>query len=111
MPTTGIRLGDAARLRDGALERFVVGGEVAERAVLIPLRDVRVGETLVADLIAPAVAAHDAPAAVVFDRFPAGVVAKRARHRWQVKRHKVKFSESLYAPKLRAQCTLSLRDF
>ena len=55
------RLGDAARLRHGALERFVVGGEVAERAVLIALRDVRVGEALVADLIAPAVAAHDAP--------------------------------------------------
>ena len=76
-----IRLGNAAGLRHRALERFVVRGEVAERAVLIALRDVRFGETLVADLIAPAVAAHHAPGACVFDRFPARAVAQRTRRR------------------------------
>src|SRR5439155_9129894 len=54
------RLGDALRVRDGFLERLVVGGEIVERAVLITLRDVRVGQTMMPDLLQPTVATHDA---------------------------------------------------
>ena len=78
-------LGDPSGLRRPPLERFVVRREIAERAVLIPLGNVRVGETLVADLIAPAVAAHDAPARVPFSSTGFQPVssqqrARRSRH-------------------------------
>ena len=76
------RVGDAPRLRDRALERFVVRREVAERAVLVALRNVGVGETLAADVVAPAVAAHHPADAAntLIDRLPAGIVTERAGH-------------------------------
>ena len=73
-------LGELARSISGALERLVVDGEVRDRAVLVALRHVRVGQPQLPDALAPAVAAHDAAHAIGIDGLPAGVVAKRARH-------------------------------
>ena len=50
----------APRLIERRSSDSLYGGEVRERAVLIALRDVRVGEPMLSDLLAPAVAADDA---------------------------------------------------
>src|SRR5437763_1823921 len=73
-------LGDPLRERDGLLECLVVGSEIVERAVLITLRDVRVSQTMMSDLLEPAVAADDAADSVVFNGLPSSVVALRAWH-------------------------------
>src|SRR5262249_30530479 len=70
------RFGEAPCGRRRTLERFVVDGEVRDRAVLIALRNVRAGEALPADGVAPAIAANDAARAVLVDRTPAGVIAQ-----------------------------------
>ena len=75
------RFGDAPRARHRFLQRFVVGGEVVERAVLVAPRDVRVGEAVLPDACAPAVAADHSPHAILVDRRPSGVVATWTRHR------------------------------
>src|SRR5205823_4802344 len=83
----GEGVGHAARLLDGLLERFVVGDEVPERAVLVALRDVRVDEPALADLLEPAGATDDAPDYLSrrritrLDRLPSRIVAQRTGHR------------------------------
>ena len=77
----GKRIGHRASLGDGPLQGLVVGAEIVERAVLIALRDARGVKQILPELIAPAVAPHDAPRAVVFDGSPSRVVAMWARHR------------------------------
>src|SRR5262249_39453580 len=69
------------RIVDRSPQRLVVGGEVVERAVLVALRDVGVGEPHPAEALAPAVAADDAADPVLLNGSPARVVALRARHR------------------------------
>jgi hypothetical protein len=54
----GKGVGNATRLRDGLLKRLVVRCEVAERAVQVSFGDVRVSESLAADVLAPAIASH-----------------------------------------------------
>src|SRR5439155_4372345 len=73
----GKRVGEAPRVGGGPLQRFVVRGEVRDRAVLIALRDVGVCQPLLPDRLAPAVAARHAADALVVDRLPAGVIAQR----------------------------------
>src|SRR5262249_25869740 len=63
------------------VQRLVIGDEVLERAVLVALRDVGLGEARDADLQPPAVAAHHATDAVLLGWFPAGIVTNRAGHR------------------------------
>ena len=65
---------------DRLLELLVVGREVRDRAVLVAFRDVRAGEAELPRLVALAVAADHTTDAVLFERFPAGVVAEFAGH-------------------------------
>jgi hypothetical protein len=74
------RLSDTPRPLDRFFERLVVGGEVRQGAVLIALRNLRVGEAVVPDLLAPALTADDAPDALIVDGLPSRVVAESTRH-------------------------------
>ena len=66
-----------------SLQRFVVGGEIRDRAVLVALGDVRAGQAELSGLGPLAVAPHDTAHAPIVDGFPAGIVAEVAGHGWQ----------------------------
>src|SRR5713226_9988494 len=79
------RFSEMGRAGDGAFKGLVVGGEVRQRAVLIPLGDARFGEALATEVLTPAVAADNAPRTIggaVGRCFPAGVITERTGHRW-----------------------------
>jgi hypothetical protein len=75
---------EALRQARAVLQRlvqlFVVDDVVRQRAVLISLRDARVGDEPLAGAAADAVAPRDARDTVNVDRLPSGVVAELARH-------------------------------
>jgi len=62
------------------VQLFVVDDVVRQRAVLIALRDARVGDQPFTGAAADAVAPRDARDTVNLDRLPSGVVAELARH-------------------------------
>jgi len=73
-------IGHAARLLQRALERRVVGGEILQRAMEITFGNVGGAETIVAGVLAPALAADHPADAVDIDGVTTGVVALRAGH-------------------------------
>src|SRR5262249_60181953 len=74
LSTSRVRIDEAARLGNRIEKGVVVRPKIVERAVLIALGNVRIGEPRLADLLAPALAADHAADACrwIIDRPPAG---------------------------------------